>query len=143
VDAGTGVQGGVAAHAAVDRVQGGHQPAAAVGVSRVGSLGLPGANRARLGEHDATRRVTGAGAVEPPQGGGDRAGRLGRVAGAVRKPEIGRGSLECLSRGEGAVMQEDQLVPGAQPVSQELLGGTAASVSRASATYPLRCKGVE
>jgi hypothetical protein len=35
VDAGTSVEGGVAAHAAVDRVQGGHQPAA-VGVSRVG-----------------------------------------------------------------------------------------------------------
>jgi hypothetical protein len=30
VDAGTGVEGGVAAHAAVDRVPGGPQPAAAV-----------------------------------------------------------------------------------------------------------------
>jgi hypothetical protein len=30
VDAGTGVEGGVAAHAAMDRVQGGHQPAVAV-----------------------------------------------------------------------------------------------------------------
>jgi hypothetical protein len=34
VDASTGVEDGVAAHAAVDRVQGGHQPAA-VGVPRV------------------------------------------------------------------------------------------------------------
>jgi hypothetical protein len=34
MDAGTGVEDGVAAHAAIDRVQSGHQPAA-VGVSRV------------------------------------------------------------------------------------------------------------
>jgi hypothetical protein len=41
VDARTGVEVAVAAHAAVDRVQSGHQPAAAVSASRVEDIGLP------------------------------------------------------------------------------------------------------
>jgi len=91
VDARAGVEDAVAvAHAAVDRVQSGHHPAAAVGVSRVEDIGLPGANRSQLSEHDATFRVIGAGAVDPPQGGGGRADRLGRVAGRVGKSDTFR-----------------------------------------------------
>jgi hypothetical protein len=99
VDARAGVEEAVAAHAAVDRVQSGHQPAA-VGVSRVEHIGLPGANRAQLGEHVATLRAIEAGAVDPPQGGGGRADQLGRVAGGVRKPDTDRGSIQRLDGGD-------------------------------------------
>jgi hypothetical protein len=100
-DAGTGFEDVVAAHAVVDPVQGGHQPAA-VDVPRVECIGLPDARRAQLGEPDATLRVIAAGAVDTPEGGGGRAVQLGRVAGAGRTPDTDRGSLKRLARGEGA-----------------------------------------
>jgi hypothetical protein len=74
VDAGTSVEDAVAAYAAVDRVMGSHQPAA-VGVSPVDYIGLPGASRTQLGQHDVTFRVIRAGAGDLPQGGG--AGSIG------------------------------------------------------------------
>jgi hypothetical protein len=66
-ETGTGVSDGVAAHAAVDRIEGGHQPTATGLVACVEQVRLGGCRRAEFGQQDATFAVTDAGAEEVSQ----------------------------------------------------------------------------
>lgn len=63
-EAGAGESDGVATRAAVDRVEGVHQPAAAVGVPTDEQVGLGGGLGRQLGQHDAALGVREAGAVD-------------------------------------------------------------------------------